>query len=113
MKGFDAFTTATGAAWDKSLTLNYILEAKRKIDDIRQTEILPRIRIIESMMLTKRVQFRFSRRHKKRIIKKFARDPRNFRQEPDTSVYLTPFGQICHPSVAVKIRAALKAAKEG
>lgn len=109
---FGGRTATTNAIWNKSLTMDDVVRAVKDFEANLLAVNNPRINILESRWLTKRVQYRFSRRHKKRVVKKFAKNPRNFREVPDTAVYVVPFGQICHPTVAARLRDAIKKEEE-
>jgi len=62
------------------------------------------MRIIEQP-LTKRALRKKCRSKKSRIVKKWAKNPRNYSEGPDLeTVYRTPYGFVCHPITARKLR---------
>ena len=64
-------------------------------------------RIVESMLCTERKQMQFLRCNKKKWkrIKKFRKDPKNFKEGPMDSVYLMDKNTIvCHPVIAKALR---------
>ena len=66
------------------------------------------LRVVESPLLTKRIMFRHCRTHSRRIVKKWAKNPKNWREVPDLeTVYRTPTSIICHPALAAKLRRQL------
>ena len=65
------------------------------------------LRILESSYLVKSIET--DRSQKRRRQKRWAK-PR-FRTEPDLTIYQTPEGIICHPSIAHEIRRQLAAAQ--
>lgn len=62
-----------------------------------------RIKIIENIYLTKD-HFVPCRSKKKRIIKKWAKNPDHYKTIPDITMYKTPFGIVCHPEVAAMLQ---------
>ena len=66
------------------------------------------LRVVESPLLMKRKQVRFCRSKKRRILKKWAKNPKNWREVPDMeTIYRTPTTLICHPALAAKLRRRL------
>lgn len=62
------------------------------------------IRIIETP-LTKTALRKMCRSRKQRVIKKWKKNPRNYTTIPDLeTIYISPFGYICHPVTAKNIR---------
>jgi len=61
-----------------------------------------------------RRQVRFPRSKKKRIRRKWAKDPRNWRSFPKTEIYELQGGVVfMHPDVAAELRKRLKEAPDG
>jgi retron-type reverse transcriptase len=59
------------------------------------------IKIIEDCHLTKEVLRKMCRSKKRRIIKKWKKNRKNYTTGPDTeTMYRTPFGIVCHPILA-------------
>lgn len=65
------------------------------------------LRVFESPLLTKKVLFRHCKSKRRRIVKKWAKNPKNWREEPDRAILVTPHGVFCHPVVADQIRRML------
>ena len=87
-----------------TLTIDMIREAQHQVESILSKPRLS-LNIIESAFLTISVQYRFPRSKCKRIRKKWAKRKCNYQEIPDTEkVYMTPFGVICHPILARKLR---------
>ena len=72
------------------------------------------IQIIEAPWMVDRRQVRFPRSKKKRIRRKWARDPRNWRMFPKTEIYEIQGGVVfMHPDVAAELRKRLRKAPDG
>jgi hypothetical protein len=70
---------------------------------------LPSMRIVESDALATAEFFRRPRSKKRRIIKKWQRDPRNIRYAPKQEVFVVKgLGIVCHPIMASRLRAAIE-----
>lgn len=108
LDGPDSFiygSTLTCTQAERTLTMESLNASLKEMQDA-----LLGFKIIESRWLTKRIQFRFPRTRKKRMMKKWLRNSRNFRDVPSLDIYQTPFGVVCHPEMAKSLRrAALKA----
>lgn len=65
------------------------------------------MRIFENVMLTKTVQL-FPRSKKKRIRKKWMKNPSKKRVSPDLNCYVSGNNVFCHPIVARQLREADK-----
>lgn len=78
------------------------------------TDLIYGVRIIESAVLSRRVQVRFPRSCRRRIRQKWARDAtgRFHAMVPDDAIYQTPIGVIMHPRTAALLREALAREKE-
>jgi hypothetical protein len=76
---------------------------------LRIVDELCGFKLIESphLDITSRVQFRFPRSKKKRIRKKFSKDPKNFRDVKRHEVFMIGNTCACSPSVAKTITDAL------
>ncbi len=59
---------------------------------------------ISSANLTKRFQYRFPKSKRRRIRKKWQKDPKNWRTVPDDMIYLMGNRAICHPATLEKLK---------
>lgn len=64
--------------------------------------------IIESPHLTTATQFRFPKSKRRRIRKKWSKNPKNFRTLPDQNFYQYDNKIICHPIMARRLRTTLQ-----
>ena len=64
--------------------------------------------IIESTAMVETKLFRMCRSKRRRIVKKWLTNPKNYRTAPRRNVLVVDgLGWVCHPSVAVSLRAEL------
>ena len=66
------------------------------------------LKIVENHLLVKREQIKFPRSKKKRILKKWYKDPKNWISYPDPAVYKSGNTIFCHPIMASRIKAAMR-----
>ena len=67
------------------------------------------VRIIEDHNLVIKYQVRFPRSKRKRIVKKWNKQERNFKYKPDMSYYQTASGAIiCHPAAKTVLKQYLE-----
>jgi len=70
-------------------------------------DVAPMPQVITSYSLTMRVLIRMCKSKKKRIRKKWLKNPSNYKTVPFDGAYLiNGVGMVCHPSVAAKIKAS-------
>lgn len=65
-------------------------------------------RILENHLLVKRKMIKNCRSKKKRIIKKWFKNPKNYKAEPDTNYYVAGNLIFCHSSMAYRVREIMK-----
>lgn len=70
------------------------------------------MQIIESTSLTTTTQFRFPKSKRRRIRKKWSKNPKNFRTVPRTDFFLYNGAIICHPKMARRLRTTLQNLQE-
>lgn len=69
------------------------------------------MQILESPLLTT-AQFRFPKSKRRRIRKKWRKNPENFRTLPDTNFYQYGENIICHSKMARRLRTTLQNLQE-
>ena len=67
-------------------------------------EVTPLPKIIESLAMTEPKLIRMCHSKKKRIVKKWLCNPRNYRRVPRRDILMVGEIAICHPSVAARFR---------
>ena len=69
------------------------------------------LKVVESEWLSKKELVRMCRSKAKRVKKKWLRNPKNYRQVADLSIYQMGDKLICHPIIAAEIRRNVVEAK--
>ena len=65
-------------------------------------------RIVESLYLVKPIQVRFPRSKKKRMRKKWAKNPRNFTNKPSNEFLVSGDMIVGHPALVAELRRQMK-----
>lgn len=67
------------------------------------------MKLLENKLLVRTIQYKFPRCKSKRIAKKWKKNKKNYKLVPDEeSVYITPFGMMCHPNMAKRLKEELQ-----
>ena len=69
--------------------------------------------IVTSDAMVDRVRYRYCRSKKKRIKKKWAKDPRNYRNVPKTDVIVRFDTIVCHPAILDSIKRLMERTNGG
>ena len=105
----ERFTTSA-ASTANGCSFVDIKEAMQKMHELKATFEKPLFTLpiqqssVISPYLTERVQIRFPRSKKKRIRKKWARDPKNFRDVPREYAYIIDEVMYMHPDTLARLQ---------
>src|ERR1043166_6115606 len=105
IEAFGGSTTATTE--DSVFTLDKLRQAMERIKGMEPIPLYKppsMYRIIENEFLSSRIRFRFPRSKKKRIRRKWAKQEKNYRQEPMKDMYMMGDTLIAHPLIAKVLR---------